>query len=339
MKTKFKKKKLIIVFIIFFSFFLLSNLGLSINLKNNYFYFSFIQQISSLYSNINVEEIELKEKKKFFHNGSGELIAIQGIDGTSNDDDYNIFVANGYRNSIGFINKEKLLAKKIKNLNDKNQVELFADVYFKNNQEIYWASYRNNAIYKSDHNLKISKKKFAEGFLNPIGIDGTKNKIIIADQNNHEIVCLDQNGKEIWRKKYYINFKLQKNPYGISILNNHAYITFSLHENLNVVKIDLDGNIKNIIFNSKINGKNFSNIQSIDLDTYGNIFFHDTGNQRVLLYNSNMKIIKVLKSKKIKIGRGLAILKPKNLIVISGFAHGRKLSSEFSGFWIFENLN
>ena len=282
----------------------------------------------------------MKTFKEYFHAGNGDLIAIQGTDGVATKDDYSIFIANGYRNSLGFIDdKDKIKYNKVFNLQNSSNIELFADVFYKNNNEIYWTSYRNNSIYKSDSKLILSNTIFAKNFLRPIGIDGNQKIIVVADQGNHEIVCLNYKGEEIWRKKYYINFKLQKNPYGVTFFEDSIYITISLHENLNIIKINDNGDIKDIIFNTSINNKKFSNIQSIDADTFGNIYFHDTGNKRILSYDKNMKFLNVFYLNEMNIGRGLSILQPKNLIVVSGFKNGRKLSSEYSGIWILKLFN
>ena len=339
MKNK-KSKKYHFILFLFITSLIIGLLKINLNFDKKVYYFSLFDEFISRNINSQADTIELKVKKDFFHDGNGELFGVQGIDGFSTNNQFELYIANGYKNSLALINKKKSIYRKIKNnTNHKNPTELLADVFYKNDNEIFWTSYRNNVIYKSNNNLKINKKEFAKGFNHPIGISGNDEIIIVADQYNGDIVCLNKEGDEIWRKKYFLNYKLQKNPYGVSVFKNFAYITFSrgwIYNN--IIKIDLNGNVKEVIFKSLINGKIFSNIQAIDHDSNGNIYFHDTDNNRILFYSNKMKLLNVLKINSMKRGRGLAILKPDNFILVSGFKRGREYKTELSGFWLIDQI-
>ena len=193
-----KNKKIAILFIFFFCISLFVSKG--VNFKSKSYYFS-INNLFKFDHHIDVKQEKLDLIYEYFHEGDGDFFAIQGIDGFSKNYNYEIFISNGYKNSIGYINNKNLIySNKIKNNTEKGGIELIADVFFRDEKNIFWTSYRNSLVYKSDNKLNLSKKIFAKNFYNPIGISGNDNQIIVADYGNHEIVCLDYNGEEIWRK-------------------------------------------------------------------------------------------------------------------------------------------
>ena len=329
-----KLKYFFTTIVLFVAFILFKGL----NLNSKVLHFN-LDNFLNFNNKMDITEVKLNIISEFFDDGNGPLNAIQGLDGTSEDYKFELFIANGYKNSLGYINfKNLLLTKKIKNQTKKGGIELLADVYFRDTESIFWTSYRNSFIYKSNDKLKLSKEIFAKNFNNPIGISGNNNQIVVADYDNHEVVSLNNNGKEIWRKKYYINFKLQKSPYGVTLYKNSIFISFNFHENFKIMKLDLDGRIKKISKPIKINGLSVDNLQGIDVDSKGQLYVHDTGNKRILLFDKDLSILRVLKHNAIKIGRGLTILEPDNLLVISGFKKNRKISSKLSGFWIFDKI-
>ena len=331
-----KNKKIAILFIFFFCISLFVSKG--VNFKSKSYYFS-INNLFKFDHHIDVKQEKLDLIYEYFHEGDGDFFAIQGIDGFSKNYNYEIFISNGYKNSIGYINNKNLIySNKIKNNTEKGGIELIADVFFRDEKNIFWTSYRNSLVYKSDNKLNLSKKIFAKNFYNPIGISGNDNQIIVADYGNHEIVCLDYNGEEIWRKKYYINFRLQKSPYGVTFYKDKFFISFNYHRNFKVIEIDLNGKILNVSNFKKINDLEIDNLQGIDSDNNGRLYLHDTGNKRIILLKNDLTILKILKYEHMNVGRGLAILKPDNLMVVTGFKKNRKISSKMSGFWVFEKI-
>jgi hypothetical protein len=332
MKTKIILIVIFLVLLIFFSF-------REISFKSKFFYLS-ISDLIKFKKNVEVNQEKLSLIYEYFHEGEGDFFAIQGIEGFSKNYNYEIFIGNGYNNSIGYINHKNFInSNKIKNNTEKGGIELIADVYFKDKKNIFWTSYRNSVIYKSDNELNLSKKVFSKGFNNPIGINGFENQIIVANYGDHEIVKLNIKGQEVWRKKYYINFKLQKSPYGITVYQDRIFLSFNDHGNFKIIEIDLEGKIKNISKFLVINNLKIDNLQGIDVDNNGNLYLHDTGNKRILLLSNDLNVLKVLEYENMSSGRGLAILKPDNLLVVSGFKKGRKISPEMSGFWVFDRIN
>lgn len=330
------KTKIFLIFICSFLFIIFIFKGTSFKTKS--FYFS-LNELIKFTNNIKVDQEKLSLIYEYFHDGNGDFFAIQGIDGLSKNYNYEIFVGNGYKNSLGYIDHKNFInSNKIKNNTEKGGIELIADVYFKDTQNIFWTSYRNSVIYKTDNELNLSEEIFAKDFYNPIGINGFENQIIVADYGNHEIVKLNIEGQEVWRKKYYINFKLQKSPYGITLYQDRVFVSFNDHNNFKIIEIDLEGKIINISSFLVINDLKINNLQGIDADNNGNLYLHDTGNKRILFLSDDLNVLKVLEYKDMDVGRGLAILKPDNLLVVSGFKKNRKISSKMSGFWVFDSI-
>jgi hypothetical protein len=270
--------------------------------------------------------------------------AIQGLDIFNSKNNKTLFMANGYRNSIGIYENKTFSGLPIKS-KVLDEPELIAGVYYNPNYGAFWTAWRNNEIYITDKNFaKTGHKVWAKNLNMPLGITGSKDHLYLANHGAHEIIKYNYDGSVVWKKKFYIDGIELKSVYGIKDFNNNLLVSFQ--KPFAVAIIDYEGNIINHNFGKfndglTVDGSSFNNLQGVDFDAKDNIYAIDSYNKRIVIMDKDLNFIATATHPDIANSRGISIDRIENHIYISGFKEGLEVIETQTGFWIFEvpNLN
>lgn len=226
-------------------------------------------------------------------------------------DNSNIVVSDEGTDTLYLFKNHELVSKN--NLKDIGVKYLLGVDYNPKNDSYYVISSENGKIFELDNKFKIKKiigkiGRLDSSFMGAYYLKYYKDKIFIVDQTNSRIKVYDDNLelKNIMGKKIFCSFGDIKNG-------------------LREIEINFDRGIGRVLstiqsiftcYEDSEDPEAFSTPHELDIDKNGNIYIADTVNNRIKIYSSDLKLIRILKHDKIKLPKVVSISQDGNTMFV-----------------------